>query len=148
METITASGGRSERRPPVRVKRRLRGGPTVLVVDDDLDARTIFREYLRMVGCRVMTARDGLTGIEKAHKYHPAVVVMDLAMPRMDGWEAIAQLKASRDTARIPIIAVSAVQLSRDRARSAGCDAFIAKPCSPELLWWEVQLMLRSPLAV
>src|SRR2546421_2065189 len=119
--------------------------PLILVVDDDLDARTIYRQYLKHVGCRVVTARDGLSALDKAVQHRPDVIVMDLAMPRLDGWEATKRLKRTKLTRKIPVIVLSAVQMSGDGARAAGCDAFLAKPCSPELLWGEVRLMLKSP---
>jgi two-component system cell cycle response regulator DivK len=76
------------------------------------------------------------------------VIVMDLLMPGLDGWEATAQLKRSPATRHIPVIAVSGVQTSRDRARAAGCDGFLAKPCSPELLWWEVRVLLDTSAGI
>jgi CheY-like chemotaxis protein len=122
------------------VKRR----PVVLVVDDDSDARIIYDQYLTLMGCRVVTASDGLKGLAKAATCRPDVIVMDLLMPRLDGWEATARLKRSSRTRHIPVIVLSAVPTSRDRARTAGCDGFLAKPCSPELLWWEVRVLLES----
>ena len=91
-----------------------------------------------------MTARDGLKAITKAADCQPDVIVMDLMMPRLDGWEATARLKPSPRTQHIPVIVMSAVQRSRDRARAAGCDGFLAKPCSPELRWWEVRVLLEA----
>ena len=67
---------------------------------------------------------------------------MDLAMPRLDGFGATAILKRTPATSAIPIIALSAVPLSRSEARERGCDGFLAKPCLPELLWCEIQLFL------
>ena len=138
-ETETSEGSRASR------IYRSRARPMVLLVDDDLDARAMYRFYLKRMGCRVITARDGLAALDKAVKFIPDVIVMDLLMPRMDGWEAAARLKRQRTTSHIPVIAVSAVQTSRDRARAAGCDAFLAKPCSPELLWLEVRVLLDTP---
>lgn len=128
----------------VRRPTTLRGRPVVLVVDDDLDARTIYGLYLRTKGCRVLTAADGEIGIAKAIRHRPDVIVMDLAMPKLDGWDATRRLKRRRTTARIPIIALSAVQMARDSARAAGCDAYLAKPCLPELLWCEIQVVLQD----
>jgi CheY-like chemotaxis protein len=120
--------------------------PLVLVVDDDRDSRTIYREYLRAMGCRVITARDGGAAIDQAVLRQPDVIVMDLAMPHMDGLTATRHLRRQAATRRVPIIAVTAVATSRDSARRAGCDAFLAKPCLLELLWWEVRaLMAHAP---
>ena len=116
--------------------------PLVLFVDDDRDAREIYRQYLRAMGCRVITARDGGAAIDQAILYRPDIIVMDLAMPHMDGLTATRHLRRWEKTRRVPIIALTAVQTSRDSARKAGCDAFLAKPCLPELLWWEVRALL------
>ena len=120
----------------------MRTHPVVLVAGDDAAARMIYRMYLRTRGCRVLTARDGALAVSKAIRYRPDVIVMDLVMPRLDGWAAARQLKNRRATARIPIIAVSAVLSARDSARAAGCDAYLAKPCLPELLWCEIRVIL------
>jgi CheY-like chemotaxis protein len=68
---------------------------------------------------------------------------MDLAMPRLDGWTASKWLKSSPATAHIPIIALSAAPMARKGARAAGCDGFLAKPCQPDLLWWEIRALLN-----
>jgi len=114
----------------------------ILVVDDDCDARTIYRDYLRAMGCRVVTARDGEMAITKTSRERIDLIVMDLAMPRMDGWTATRVLRQSAATRWLPIIALTAVPTSRDTARKAGCNAYLAKPCLPELLWWEVRVLL------
>jgi CheY-like chemotaxis protein len=121
--------------------------PVVLVVDDDFDARTIYSIYLKAVGCNVFVASDGLTALDKADELSPDVIVMDLAMPRLDGWEAMRRLRQSSWTRDIPIIALSAVPLGRDTAFEAGCDAYLAKPCDPKLLWTQIQALLRLPPA-
>jgi two-component system, cell cycle response regulator DivK len=119
-----------------------RASISVLVVDDDRDARAMYGFYLRHVGCKVRTARDGHVAINKANSWTPDVIVMDLAMPRLDGWTASRWLKSSPATAHIPIIALSAAADSREDARAAGCDGFLAKPCQPDLLWWEIRALL------
>src|SRR5436309_3799311 len=117
--------------------------PAVLIVDDDADARLIYSQYLRSKGCVVFTATDGRIALEKAKTLGPDVVVMDLAMPRVDGFEAIRRLRESSWTRRLPIVAISALPLSQADALRAGCDAFLAKPVDPEVLWLQVQSMLR-----
>ena len=111
----------------------------ILVVDDDLDARRIYGTYLRAMGCRVRTASNGLTAIQSASRYPPDAIVMDLAMPVLDGWSTIRRLRRKALTQSIPIVVVSCVQSARAAARAAGCDAFLAKPCPPELLWWQLR---------
>ena len=115
----------------------------VLVVDDDPDARNIYSSYLRLKGFVVFTAADGRGAIDKAMTLGPDLIVMDLAMPRVDGFEAIRKIRASSWTRRIPIVAISAVALSQDMALSAGCDAYLAKPVDPEALWLQIMSMLR-----
>ena len=119
--------------------------PVVLVVDDDFDARSIFSFYLRAVGCNVFVASDGRSALDKADELAPDVIVMDLAMPRLDGWEAIRRLRQSSWTREIPIIAVSAVPLSRETAFEAGCDVYLTKPCEPDVLWTEIRNLLGLP---
>lgn len=119
--------------------------PLVLVVDDDFDARTIYSIYLRVVGCSVFVAPDGRAALDKADELTPDIIVMDLAMPRLDGWEAIRRLRRSSWTRAIPIIAVSAVPFSRETAFDAGCDAYLTKPCEPKVLWTQIRTLLRRP---
>ena len=115
----------------------------MLIVDDDRDARTMFRTFLTQAGCKVRTACDGRCAIDKANAWAPDVIVMDLMMPRVDGWTASKSLKGSPATAHIPIIALSALPMAREDARAAGCDAYLAKPCLPDLLWWEIRALLN-----
>jgi two-component system, cell cycle response regulator DivK len=122
--------------------------PLVLVVDDDLDARTIYSTYMRAMGCDVFTADDGRPAIDKAVDLLPDIIVMDLAMPRVNGWEAIRRLRESSWTQLIPIIAVSAVPVSRDTAFESGCDAYLTKPCEPLVLWSQIRALLRLPSRV
>ena len=119
--------------------------PAVLVVDDDMDARSIYTQYLRMMGCAVFTATNGRSAVEKTLDLGPDLIVMDLAMPGMNGYEAMRELRESSWTARIPIIAVSAVPMSRNAAFDAGCDAYLAKPCTPDVLWAQIRALLRLP---
>ena len=94
-------------------------------------------------GFVVFTGADGRAAIDKASTLGPDIIVMDLAMPRVDGFEAIRKFRASSWTRRIPIIAISAVPLSQEMALSAGCDAYLAKPLDPEALWLQIRSMLR-----
>jgi two-component system, cell cycle response regulator DivK len=119
--------------------------PVILVVDDDEDARIIYSTYLRAMGCEVFTANDGRPAVDKATDLLPDVIVMDLAMPRVDGWEAIRRLHESSWTRLIPIVAVSAVPLSRQTAFEAGCDAYLTKPCEPQVLWSQIRALLKLP---
>jgi CheY-like chemotaxis protein len=103
----------------------------------------MYSRYLKTKRCEVFVAPDGAIAIEKAAWLCPDVIVMDLAMPRVDGWTATARLKASSWTRRIPVIVLSAVELSGDAARTAGCDVFLTKPCTPDALWEQIQAVLE-----
>jgi two-component system, cell cycle response regulator DivK len=116
--------------------------PSILVVDDDLDARTMYGVYLKSMGCTVYTATDGAGAIKQALALHPDLIVLDLAMPHVDGWQAAERLRRAPSTRAIPIIALTAIPGARESARLSGCDAFMAKPCLPQLLWCEVRLLL------
>jgi CheY-like chemotaxis protein len=117
--------------------------PTILVIDDDADARRMYSEYLRLKGCVVFTAADGRSGIDKSTSLTPDIVLLDLAMPRVDGWTVLRHLRASSWTAKIPIVVVSAADHARDQAFLSGCDAFLSKPCTPEVVWLQLNAMLR-----
>src|SRR3989442_8945033 len=135
-------GGRRVARPASRAGELKRSGskgrlakPVVLVVDDDADARTIYAMSLRAKGCEVFTAKDGREGLEKANGLWPDVIVMDLAMPGVDGWEAIRRLNESSWTREIPIVAVSAEAHSRPAGPAARRHAYLPKPSHPQILW-------------
>ena len=98
--------------------------------------------YFKSMGCAVFTATDGAIGFNQAAAVHPDIIVLDLAMPHVDGWAAAERLRKSPITRDIPIIALTAIPGARESARLSGCDAFVAKPCLPQLLWCEVRLLL------
>src|SRR3954471_2967362 len=105
----------------------------VLLIDDLEDQRELYREYLEFAGYDVEVARDGFEGIDRALKSLPDIVVMDLSMPGLDGFEATQRLKLLKRTRRIPIIALTAHgSLPREWALSAGCAAYLKKPCYPD----------------
>lgn len=118
----------------------------VLLVDDSLDARLMYGEYLRFAGFRVVTADNGEEALAAAQAEWPAVILMDLAMPRMDGWEAIRRLRADPLTSEIPIVALSAYACGDgpERAREAGADLCLSKPCLPPQVARVVRAMLGS----
>jgi two-component system cell cycle response regulator DivK len=102
----------------------------VLLVDDFRDGREMLSEYLRFSGFHVAEAVDGAQALDIALKTKPRVVLMDLTMPGMDGWEATRRLKADPRTRDIIVIALTANVMhgEEERARAAGCDGFIPKP--------------------
>ena len=109
---------------------------TVLIVDDAEDIRQMYASYFRFAGVRVLLARDGVEAVHAATFYQPDAIVMDLAMPRMTGWEAIGQLKREAHTRRIPIVSLTGhvYEDSRTEAIKAGADLFVTKPCRPDIL--------------
>jgi CheY-like chemotaxis protein len=119
--------------------------PLVLVVEDYPDAREMYCEYLRFSGFRVAEARNGEEALEKAFTLLPDVVLMDLALPLMDGWEATRRLKSDRRTADILVVALTGHALAghAEGARRAGCDAFVTKPCLPDDLVDEIRRLLE-----
>lgn len=122
--------------------------PLVLVVDDYEDAREMYAEYLLVSGYRVAMARDGHEAVAEATALLPDLVLMDLSLPGLDGWEATRQIKADPRTRHIPIVALTGHALSSaaEGARDAGCDAFVLKPCLPDEVLVEVKRMLGRPV--
>jgi CheY-like chemotaxis protein len=108
----------------------------ILVVDDFEDNRAMYVEYLQFQGFRVAEAVNGEEAVERARALMPALVVMDLSLPVMDGWEATRRLKADPKTKNIVIVALTghAEPSHAKRALDAGCDDFLAKPCLPDQL--------------
>jgi CheY-like chemotaxis protein len=124
----------------------------ILVVDDVADNRDIYTQYLAHVGYRVALAGDGREAIAQALRLAPDLIVMDLSLPVMDGWEATRQLKQNPTTKHIPVLALTAhaqegVEMT---AMEAGCDRFVTKPCPPDELVKEITRLLdqkmRSPV--
>ena len=120
--------------------------PIVLVVDDFADNREMYSEYLAFAGYEVIEAKNGIEAVEAAHERLPDIIIMDLSLPVMDGWEATRQLKADERTRRIPIVALTGHALAGHSkgAKEAGCDSFLAKPCLPDQLVAEIRRMLEG----
>jgi two-component system, cell cycle response regulator DivK len=116
----------------------------VLLVDDYADAREMYGEYLAISGFEVIEAVNGIEAVERALDAKPDIILMDMSLPIMDGWEATRRLKADRRTAEIPVLALTghAVTSMFEGARRAGCDAFITKPCLPDDLVREIRAVL------
>jgi two-component system cell cycle response regulator DivK len=105
----------------------------ILVVEDQDDLRAILRDILAASGYAVIEAADGAEGVAKAASEHPDLVLMDIQLPVLDGYEATRQIKALPNLAAIPIIAVSSFAMKGDeeKARASGCDDYVTKPYSP-----------------
>ena len=120
--------------------------PLILVVDDYQDAREMYAEYLQFSGFRVAEAKNGNEAVDQAFALKPDLILMDLSLPGMDGWEATRRLKADEATKHIPIVALTGHALAgaSEGARKAGCDSFVTKPCLPDDLVVEVRRMLSA----
>ena len=118
----------------------------VLVVEDYQDAREMYAAYLQFSGYRVAEATNGEEAIEKTLELLPDIILMDLALPKMDGWEATRRLKSDERTKHIPIVALTGHALAghAEGARQAGCDSFVTKPCLPDALVAEIKKMLSE----
>lgn len=123
---------------------------TVLLVEDNEDNLVIYSTILRHSGFEVIEARDGKAGIETAKAKHPGLILMDVSIPIIDGWEATRRLKADPETADIPIIALTAHALESDqkKAAEAGCDGYLAKPAEPRLVLATVKRYLGDAVPV
>jgi two-component system cell cycle response regulator DivK len=117
--------------------------PTILVVDDDIDSRLIYSEYLRAQGWLTFTAADGRSALDKVAELAPDAIVLDLAMPRVDGWTVLKHLRESSWTAAIPVVVVTGSMMARDEAFQAACDAILQKPCPPETLLLQLRGLFR-----
>src|SRR5437868_11954731 len=119
-------------------------GKMVLLVEDNEDNRIVYSTILKHYGYRVVEALNGEDGIAKARSEKPDVILMDISIPIIDGWEATQVLKHDPATREIPIIALTAHALASDRekAMEVGCDGYLAKPCEPRQVVSEVARVL------
>jgi CheY-like chemotaxis protein len=122
-------------------------GPLVLIVDDVQDNRTIYVLFLKFSGYRIAEAENGAEALEKATALLPDVIVMDLSLPVMDGWEATRRLKRDPRTKHIPVVVLTGHALPEhaQAARDAGCDLVITKPCLPDQLMDAIRRILDAP---
>lgn len=116
---------------------------TVLLVDDFADALEVWEIFLRASGFRVLSAADGVAGLELARRERPDVIVMDLQMPGLSGAEVARLLRADDETRHIPLIASTGrARMSLDEARQAGFDSLLVKPCDPDQVVAEIRRLL------
>ena len=122
-------------------------GPLVLIVEDDLSTRVMYRDYLSHCGFRIVDAHNGHQALAKAKELRPNVVLTDLAVPGMDGFEFCRALQQSDVTRTIPILAVtghSEYLEQPDRFRQAGILHVLTKPCAPDVIETELKRLLRE----
>src|SRR6202040_437207 len=117
----------------------------ILVVEDTENNRRILNDLLTKAGFDVIEAIDGETGVAMAAERRPDLLLMDIELPIIDGYEATRRIKSNPDLRHIPIIAVTSYALSgdEDKARAAGCDDFVPKPYSPRQLLAKIRELLR-----
>lgn len=127
----------------------MNSAPLVLAVDDMPDARNLVAEVLESAGLRVVGAEDGKSALQLAFELTPSLILLDLSLPELDGWEIAQRLTRDARTRHIPILALSAFGLAihRDRALAAGASGFLSKPCSRSSLLGEVQRLLAESRA-
>ncbi len=116
----------------------------ILMVEDTEDNRQIVRDLMDSVGYELIEAHDGAAGVAMAAEHKPDLILMDIQLPVLDGYEASRRIKADPDLRHIPIIAVTSYALAGDEAktRAAGCDGYVAKPFSPRQLLAKVREFL------
>ncbi|HNV74732.1 MAG: response regulator [Gemmatimonadetes bacterium] len=119
---------------------------TVLIVEDNEDNRIVYSTILRHHGFRVSEALDGEEGIAKARRELPDIILMDISIPLIDGWEVTQTLKREAATSHIPVIALTAHAMpgDRERAMEVGCDGYLAKPCEPRAVLAEVNRLINQ----
>jgi two-component system, cell cycle response regulator DivK len=118
----------------------------ILVVEDQDDNRRIIRDLLTSVGYEMIEAMDGAAGVELAARERPDLILMDIQLPMLDGYEATRRLKADPELRAIPVVVVTSYALSGDdaKAKAAGCDAYVAKPFSPRALLGTIRQFLAE----
>ena len=120
--------------------------PLVLIVDDYEDNREMYSSYLEFAGLRVAEAANGRDALTKTSELMPDLIVMDLSLPGIDGWQATRTIKQDPRTRHILVLALTghALEGASQGAKEAGCDGFLTKPCLPEDLCAEIQRMLSG----
>ena len=118
----------------------------ILIIEDQEDNRAILRDLLSQAGYELIEAADGEEGVKLAQSERPDLILMDIQLPVIDGYEATRRIKAKPDLKSIPIIAVTSYALSGDeaKARAAGCDGYVTKPFSPRDLLAKVRAYLPA----
>jgi two-component system cell cycle response regulator DivK len=116
----------------------------ILVVEDQEDNRRIVRDLLTSVGYELIEAVTGEDGVRMAEAHRPDLILMDIQLPGLDGYEATRRIKTNDDLRHIPIIVVTSYALSGDdvKAFAAGCDAYVSKPFSPRALLAKIRELL------
>lgn len=125
-------------------------GLTILLVEDNEDNRIIYSTVLRHTGYEVVEAQDGVQAVALARQLHPDLILMDISIPEIDGWEATKILRHDPTTREIPIIALTAHALAddRERATAVGFTSYLAKPIEPRAVVAEVRRWIGGGVGV
>jgi len=120
------------------------GARSILLVEDNEDNRIVYATILRHHGYRVVEAFDGAEALAKVETEHPDLILLDISLPHIDGWEVSRRLRSSEPTKGIRIVALTAHAMpgDRERARIEGFDGYLAKPCEPRAVLAEVRRLL------
>lgn len=124
------------------------GSKCVLLVEDNEDNAAVYKAVLEFSGYEVVHARDGLEAMHLAVKCVPELILMDISLPKVDGWEAAAAIKQNPALSHIPIIALTAhaFDTDRQRAQQMGFTAYMVKPVEPRRVLSEVRMLIGEPL--
>lgn len=143
----TRRSSSNDSRTRARRKQADRRGLTILVVDDSQDICAMYAQHFRHMGATVLTAKDGVEALQLTHLYRPDAVLLDMAMPRLTGWEVASSLKKHDQTKNIPIIALTGQMFpgAKELALRAGADFYLAKPCLPDVAYTTILELLRGP---
>jgi two-component system cell cycle response regulator DivK len=120
--------------------------PTILYIEDDFQNRILVRRVLEAAGFSMIEAEDGTTGLQKAQERVPDLILMDINLPEMDGYEVTSRLKGLEALAHVPIVAMTANVMKGDREKTlaAGCDGYIQKPIDVDSLPEQITGFLQS----
>ena len=121
-------------------------GKTILIVEDEPKNMTLTRDLLKISGYETVEAWDGAQGVEKAKSAHPNLILMDIMMPKMDGYAACNAIKADQSTKNIPVVMLTAVgfDLNKKLAKQMGADGYVTKPFSRQQLMDAISPLLRT----
>lgn len=119
---------------------------TILYIEDNADNMLLVRRALEARGYRVVGAEDGLTGLSLVESEHPDVVLLDINLPDVDGYEVVRRLRANQSSRSLPVVAITAKALPGDaeRALAAGCDLYMSKPIAVRELWATLERILSA----
>lgn len=118
--------------------------PTILLIEDTREVVMMLVDYLEMAGYKMVTAQDGIDGLSQAKLTHPDLILMDIQMPRMNGFETTEKLRSDPEFKQVPIVALTALAMPNDRQRclDAGMDEYISKPVNLRALTKAIQHLL------